>query len=458
MIIDNRKKQLFTCGTIISNVLYTNDDRICANIPIHGCYNKMQKYFSGDGFGSFEKFCDYIENDAIDYNPLKAVDKKTGLHLTPLITEEHEESIHLYIEQLRYSFYRHITSRSYKNIESVNMETHTVVNEEGESVHESYFLQDEEYDETLKIEMYRKKLPYLLINLHNKGKCYGISTLSCIRAAMLDKTIRRFKFSNMKKYGIWKMDYSGECTQLLESNNGHFQKYFQKWLEGFKKDITYYDLEEFMYICNKVNIDFLNLDPKKYGQKFIDKLNCCYLTPDKELTARNIAAIADKNCLYDNKSLEYLDISYIADYIEDCLEIGESDNLNITIDNFMNSFISQQGLFNETVYNNLLKHEIVFSKPDFDEKGILTDKYDYIKILSVSKLMNDDYFLNKTAIYHKSGYLILVYGTSDTMIYLPPCLINEYIYADMSGIDKSVISFSYNRKKLKWGEWLLLHI
>jgi len=458
MIIDDRYKLLFADKSTISSVLYTSDKSMCENLPVHGHYETMKKYFAGDENGNFERFCEYVDKEAADYNPTVIKDKLTGEYLSPIITGSHEPYIYKYLEQLRFSFYRHTTPRSYKNTEIAYMENFDIVNEEGESVPQSFFLEEKRDNSSEMLKEYRKKLPYLLINIHNKGKCFGISTLSCIRAAMLDNTVRAFNFSNMKKYGILQMSRAtGKCTRLLTANNGDFQRYFNGWLKGRYKDIAYKDLLEFIRICLEINVDLKNLDPREYDQDYIDSIECDYFTPNDEIVARNIEAAADKKSEYGNKSLEYEDSTYIVPYIEDKLIKNEKDEVLITTETVMNSFIGSYSVFNRSVFEILKQAKITDGGEYFDENGFLTDSTGNIKLL-VPDALKDENIFDKKAVYHKSGYMILISQSTDSLTYLPPKLTAEYSSVLNDGADLGLISFTYNGTKRKWGEWITCFI
>ena len=454
MIIDNRYKRVLTCGSVIRNVLFTSDNEMCEHLPVHGYYESMKRHFAGDDGGNFERFCEYIEKEAADYDPTVITDEMTKEYLSPIITESHEPYIHKYLDQLRFSFYRHTSTRSYKNIEAVNIESKDITNEEGESVPQTFFLEEKKDETEAEIKYYRKKLPFLLINLHNKGKCFGISTLSCIRAAMLDGTVRAFHYSNMKKFGIWKMNkVTGKCMEVLTASNGHFQNYFKDWLNGKYKDIAYSDLEEFIRICNSLNVDFNSLDPREYDQDFIDSLECEYFTPNNELVARNIEAQADKRREYGNDSLEYTDSSYIFPYIEKRLKRAAESNIELTVEAVMNSFIGAFGVFNKSNFEILKYLDITDGGEYFDENGFLTDSYGSLMLLDASVLMNDN-MQDRSAIYHKAGYLVIVSDSRNTITYLPPKLTAEYVGILNEGINKELVSFTYNGVKRTWGEWI----
>lgn len=453
MIIDDRYKQLFTCGTILENVLYTSSSKLCEHLPIHGYYEKMLNYFfkSDD---DFDKYCEYVKT-CVDYDPTKIFDKEKNTYLNPIITKEHEIYIHKYLEQLKFSFYNYTSQKSYKNMLNLDRETQTLINEEGESITEAEMLEEKGTNKVVKLLKYKEKLPFLLKNLHEKGKRYGISTLSCIRAIMLNPSKDKFTFRSMKMYGIWKMDkVTGECTELLNISSGDFQYYFKHWILGTYKDIFYNDLLEFISICSEIPIDMRNLDPKKYGQSFINKINNIYFIPNHELAARNQAVLCD---IYNNYVSVPVKISLI-DYLENnvcCYKSEQRDILSVTIETITNKNIITTTIFNEIILENLKKINMLPKKFYFDENGFMVDDCMKLILLNGTILANSDFqVFCKSCIYHVSGTLITLGRKEEDILYLPQTLINMYSDALISG-EKifSVISYEYNGKRKKWGEW-----
>lgn len=449
MIIDDRQRNLFTCGKVISNVLFTPSNQQCEHLPVNGYYNEMMHYFEGST--DFELYCEYIDTEAIDYVPNKSKDDFGNL-MSPILTKDHEKHIFKYLRQLKFSFYTHNTYNSFSKVTLANKETKTIINDEGDMITEADLLEDELSDTDLKLLQYREKFPYLLRNLHNKGKRWGYSTLSCIRAILLYNTPDKYKFRNMAKYGIWKMScITGECTSLIEVNNGKFQEYFRPWLEGKFKDIFYEDLREFMLICIEANIDMENLDPKKYGQSFIDSLPIKFFTPNHELAARNKSICND---IQHNNQEVPANID-LYEYLTETIQT-QKNKLFITIENALNYFSILTVERDTKTLDTINKLGVLPDDFYFDENGFLVDEHDSVCILDMSCLANINYqFSCKECIYHCSGNLIAITGEKDEFLYLPSNLIVMYVQSKLNHMENSsVITYYYKTKKKPWGTWL----
>lgn len=459
MLIERPQRMIPTFEKITSEVLKYSDNIKTPHTPFLGYMNQMSKYIK-DSL-EYARFLNYVEEELPDFNPLnvKGEDGTPIIH-SGLLEDTKQEHIHKYLSNLKYSFYGRAKEGNniYLKYNGANVLTF-IDSENGKNILETD--DSEDYNENkIALANMRKRIPALLKSIHDKGKIYGISALSCARAMILIGEAKEYTAAQLLIRKIYLMDtYTGECTKVLQNNAGKFQAYFRGWLNGKDKDIAYYDLLEFIDIGNKVGINMATLNPVDYGEAYINSLVVDFITPNNELSIRCECLKKDYNMLYKhaivNNVRESIDSISLSEYLKDdtdysYLEENVSDLVRTC--NLINSSPIYNLPSDKTCLITLRKvNGFILNR--FWENGIFIKNRGMPLRIDVSKGTKNMYY--KEAVLHISGMLVLITDCRDTLYYLP---INIYLdYVNNIKSKNSVYTVKIvddNYVKLEWGDWI----
>jgi hypothetical protein len=413
------------------------------------------------------RFFVYLRETRPDFVPQK---KTSSLYLEDADQMSFEE----YVKESVYSFHHYNLhgDRAYKqNNEEV---FNTLVGDDGDSYSEQENIMDIQSNNPIERSKWRRKLPALLKRLHDKGKPYGISTLSCVRAMAiykgLGKNVQDMKPAHFISYGIMKMDKTtGECTERLTQNSGMFQSTFQYWLLGKMPDLAYGDLIEFINICSKANIDLAGIDPKEYGESYIRTLITAYITPNKELVGRETDTKADRavaagiiNAGDVRRSLNNISLSsYLSGKSRESAarQMGGGGNVSLATD--IISLVKSSNLWFKPPIRDLQEFLFNITK-QFDYlhgmfvDGVYCTKNAELKLISVQPVICDlQKGLGTQALLFSTGHFVLITKNRDGFLYIPHNFYRMY-FEMKDDPSKSVRTFNIEneRKNYAWGEWI----
>jgi len=466
MLINARARILPSVGSIIYNMACVNG--FTPNLPYNGIRDILKKEFFDKSEETFPIFLKYLKEEADEFNPVLKGDPL--LHISP------ESVLVTYVKQCVYSF-RHRNQEGLQVYKRFNeKEQYTLQDEEsGEYKGEADFLVDDNPYTSSDIIKWRKKIPYLLHKLHEKGKLYGISTISGFRAIYIIQnymnTTNKFKDlidiqpSYIIAQNIYEMDkYTGECTNILESNTGKFQQYFHHWLRGVPgyKDSVYENFLELLRICRSLNIDVEGLDPKEYGQQYINSIFSSYLIDNRDL----IQTVDDINTDYKNTaySIKRILINEVRNHLRDTpisayLLTNEIEKRETTIDDlvvYLKSLIASTKLVYTEDNSNLSCIQHIFGAIDYinsyyDKGYVMDKKTNKIKIFNISKFKPGTRTPN--AILTSTGYFVILPCdlNQEGILYLAASTVLEWnrVY----DFKDSITLNGFMKKNLKFGEW-----
>lgn len=464
MFIQTSLQEIPTAGKTTCLAARVHNHVKVENTPFTGVLDTITSFIKDNE--ELSRFISFLRDTQPDFRPGK---KSTS----PFLDDAAQSSIEEYVGESVYSFRTYNTrgDRAYKqNNEEV---FNTLLNEEGDSFSEQDNIMNVQFNNPMERTKWKRKLPVLLHSLHNKGKLYGLSTLSCVRAMAFfrsqGKNVQDMTPGHFISYGVYKMDSKiGECTEKLEQNSGLFQSSFQHWLLGKRPDMVYRDLIEFMNVCEKANIDLVGLDPREYGESYIRTLITAYITPNKELVVRETQSQADKAFIAGNnishdilRSINGISLSRYLSSQNINVSNERAQNTAVSLETDIISMVKSSKLWAQPVITELSAHLYKLTKNlDFINgvfiDGVYCTKDSNIKPINVEQVIRvSTKTLGSRAILFSTGYFVLITRNSGGFLYIPLSLFEQYFRAKDSH-EKSVISFNLEkgRKGYEWGEWL----
>ena len=412
------------------------------------------------------RFLAYLKDTRPDFCPQK---KTKSLYLDDADQMGFEE----YVKESVYAFrnYNLYGDRAYKhNNEEV---FNTLVGDDGDSYSEQENIMDVQSNNPIERSKWRRKLPALLKRLHDKGKIYGISTLSCARAMAiykeLGKNVQDMKPAHFISYGVMRMDKTtGECTERLMQNSGLFQSTFQHWLLGKMPDLAYGDLIEFINICSRANIDLAGIDPKEYGESYIRTLITAYITPNKELVGRETDMRTDRavatgriNAVDVKRSLNNISLSgYLSGKSREAArQMDRSVNVSLATD--IISLVKSSRLWSYPPIPNLQEYLFKITSQFDYFHGMFIDsvfctKDAELKFINVQPVICDlQKGLGTQALLFSTGHFVLMTRNRDGFLYIPHNFFRMY-FEMKDDPARSVRTFNIEneRKNYHWGEWI----
>lgn len=482
MIVRTSRIPLPEVGKITSDVL--NIDRKSSILPFKEIGSEVRNRFKcNDVYEKYQLYIDYIKNECPDFSPIQAKLKNPEGVSIKRLEDVHPYDIQVYLERAIYSFNKRkeegFADFKRKNTHSTGVLSNTASNDDDSETLMSEIL-EEKRNNNIQVSRWKNKLIYLLVRLHEKGKIFGISTLSCIRAMVIlseaNPSIKKYKISSLIAYGIWKMDcITGECTEKYVSNTGKLQQYFQYWLNGTPgyKDIFYEDMCEFIDICqkDKLNIDLANINPIELGEQYIRKFKSSYL-PQNDSIARTIYTfIHDRENSNNMKNIKTLNPIYqeklkskqISKFLLNVTQNGEDsyeNDIPYLIEHSKNLFM-QSSISKDSISSGITILYKVFgiesiSNFYYDNGFMYDNRTASIRIFNISKVLgiNNSVY---NCIYHNSGNMIKILDTfgEDFLIYCPIALLFQYKEAALQNTTSNIFKYSIDGKKLSWGETLI---
>lgn len=436
------------------------------NTPFTGVLDTITAFIKDTE--ELSRFFVYLRDIRPDFCPQK---KTKHIYLDDADQISFEE----YVKESIYSFrnYNLNGDRIYKqNNEAV---FNTLVGDDGESYSEQENIMAVQSNNPIERRNWQRKLPALLKRLHDKGKFYGISTLSCARAMAiyksLGKNVQDMKPAHFISYGVMKMDkVTGECTELLTQNSGLFQSTFQHWLLGKMPDLAYGDLIEFIHICSRTNIDLAGIDPKEYGESYIRTLITAYITPNKELASRETDARTDRavvlghiNAVDVKRSLGNISLSgYLSGKnSEAATNSGRGAGVSSTTD--IISMVKSSNLWQQPSIRDLQENMFKLTK-QFEYihgmfiDGVFCTKNAELMFMDIQQVICDlQKGLGTKALLFSTGHFVLMTKNRDGFLYIPHNFFRMY-FEMKDDPTKSVRTFNIEneRKNYSWGEWMPL--
>ena len=464
MLVQTTLQELPTVGKATYLASRVHNHVKVENTPFTGVLDTITMFIKETD--ELSRFIAYLRDTAPDFCPRK---KTTS----PYLDEAAQSSFEEYVKESVYSFrmYNHHGDRAYKynNEEVFNV----LVNDDGDSYSEQESIMDVQNNNPIERSKWRRKLPALLKRLHDKGKIYGISTLSCIRAMVYyksqGKNVQDMTPGHFISYGVMKMDrLTGECTERLMQNAGLFQSSFQHWLLGKEPDLVYGDLIEFINICSKANIDLISIDPREYGESYIKTLITAYITPNHELVRRELQTRADRAFIAGG--------SLSTEVKRGLSAISLSDYLSGSGDNVQKRAINVTTVSLETDIISMVKSSKLWMQPTITDLSAylykITKQLDYIngmfidgvyctkdaklKYLNVEQVIKTAQLsLGSRALLFSTGHFVLITKSRDGFLYIPLNFFKQY-FEWKDDPAKSVQSFNIEneRKAYQWGEWI----
>ena len=436
------------------------------NTPFTGALDMLMSLIKDTE--ELSRFLNYLKNKAPDFSPIK---KSSSRYM-----EDVDQSVfEKYIAECVYSFrmYNQHGDRAYKR--NNGQVFNVLVNDEGDSYSALENLMVVQSNNPIERSKWRRKLPALLKRLHDKGKIYGLSTISCIRAMAIfknqGKKVQDMTPGHFISYGVWKMDKStGECTEPLTQNAGLFQSVFQYWLLGKAPDLVYNDLIEFIAICSKADIDLTTIDPKEYGESYIRTLITAYITPNNELVSRENQIRVDKAFIMgSNISTEVKrnlnDIS-LSEYLSGAGQGGNqkySMKSSVSLATEIISMVKSSKLWNLPTIPDLSIYLYKITKQlDYIDgmfiDGVYCTKDAELKYLNMKSVIRDSQItLGTHALLFSTGHFVLMTKNQGGFLYIPLNFFKQY-FEMKDNVAKSVRTFSIanERKNYAWGEWIPL--
>lgn len=434
------------------------------NTPFTGVLDTITSFIKDNE--ELSRFVTFLKDAQPDFRP----GKKSK---SPFLEDARQASFEEYVGESVYSFRTYNTrgDRAYKqnNDEVFN----TLFNDEGDSYSEQDSIMDVQINNPMERTKWKRKLPALLHSLHDKGKLYGISTLSCIRAMAFyrsqGKNVQDMSPGHFISYGVYKMDSkTGECTEKLEQNSGLFQSAFQYWLLGKRPDMVYKDLIEFINICEKANIDLVSLDPREYGESYIRTLITSYITPNREIVRRETQSRADKAFIAGGnispdvlRSLNSVSLSkYLGGQKNESTSL-QPQNSSVSLTTDIISMVKSSKLWSQPVITDLSAYLYKITKNlDFINgifiDGIYCTNDSSIKLIDAEQVIRiSTKTLGTQAILFSTGYFVLITRNRDGFLYIPLSLFEQY-YKTKNDPEKTITAFNIDkgRKGYEWGEWI----
>lgn len=464
MLVQTTLQDIPTAGKITCLAARVHNHIKVENTPFTGVLDTITSFIKDNE--ELSRFLSFLQDTQPDFRPGRKAS-------SPFLDDAAQARFEEYIGESVYSFRTYNTKgdRAYKqNNEEV---FNTLFNDEGDAYSEQDNIMNVQVNNPMERAKWRRKLPALLHSLHNKGKIYGISTLSCIRAMAFyrsqGKNVQDMTPGHFISYGIYKMDSkTGECTEKLEQNSGLFQSVFQHWLLGKKPDMVYKDLIEFMNICEKANIDLVGLDPREYGESYIRTLITAYITPNKELVRRETQSRADKALIAGGnispdvlRSLGSISLSKYLSGQKHNHSANGPQNSAVSLATDIVSMVKSSTLWTKPVITELSAHLYKITKDLNFINGIFIDgvycfKDSSIKPINVEQVIRlSTRTLGTQAILLSTGYFVLITRNSDGFLYIPLSIFEQY-YKTKDDREKAVRTFSIEneRKGYEWGEWI----
>lgn len=147
----------------------------------------------------------------------------------------------------------------------------------------------------------KRKLPYLLKQLHEGSILYRGSLLSFIIAA--EKFLSCSDGANLKpqniiREGVYKVNRLGEIGERFttEENTGERLRSLIKWVSGDNKEDMYYKVYmELLRVLKILEIDITKEDATEYTGEYIKKIVCTYIASNEEYI--ETYGYVDKNIL-----------------------------------------------------------------------------------------------------------------------------------------------------------------
>jgi hypothetical protein len=464
MLVQTSLQEIPTVGKTTCLAARVHNHVKVENIPFTGVLDTITSFIKDNE--ELSRFISFLKDTQPDFRPGKKA-------ASPFLDDAMQLSFEEYVGESVYSFRTYNTrgDRAYKqNNEEV---FNTLLNEEGDAFSEQDNIMIVQFNNPMERTKWKRKLPALLHSLHNKGKLYGISTLSCVRAMAFyrsqGKNVQDMTPGHFISYGVYKMDNkTGECTEKLEQNSGLFQSSFQHWLLGKRPDMVYRDLIEFMNICEKANIDLVGLDPREYGESYIRTLITAYITPNKELVRRETQSQADKavitgsNISHDIlRSINSISLSKYLSGQNNSAGGEQLQNTAISPETDIISMVKSSQLWAQPEITELSAHLYKITKNlDFINgvfiDGVYCTKDSNIKPINAEQVIRvSTKTLGSRAILFSTGHFVLITRNSGGFLYIPFSLFEQY-FKTKDDPEKSVVSFNLEkgRKGYEWGEWI----
>ena|GEM_PF-2157835 len=464
MFVQTTLQEIPTAGKTTCLAVRVHNHVKVENTPFTGVLDTITSFIKDNE--ELSRFMSFLRDAQPDFRP----GKKSK---SSFLDDASQLSFEEYVSESVYAFRNYNTrgDRAYKqNNEEV---FNTLFNDEGDSYSEQDNIMNIQFGNPMERTKWKRKLPALLYSLHNKGKLYGISTLSCVRAMAFyrsqGKNVQDMSPGHFISYGVYKMDSkTGECTEKLEQNSGMFQSSFQYWLLGKRPDMVYRDLIEFINICEKANIDLVGLDPKEYGESYIRTLITAYITPNRELVRREAQSRADKAFIAGSNIspdvLRGINSISLSQYLNDQKNESaarQSQNSSVSLTTNIVSMVKSSKLWSQPDITELSAYLYKITKNLDFINGIFIDgvycaKDSSIKLIDVEQVIRiSTKTLGTQAILFSTGYFVLVTRNSDGFLYIPLSLFEQY-YKTKGDPEKTVIAFNIDkgRKGYEWGEWI----
>lgn len=464
MLLQTNLQEIPTAGKTTCLAARVHNHVKVENTPFTGVLDTITSFIKDNE--ELSRFISFLKDAQPDFRP----GKKSA---SPFLDDAAQASFEEYVSESVYSFRAYNTrgDRAYKkNNEEV---FNTLFNDEGDAYSEQDNIMNVQANNPMERMKWKRKLPALLHSLHNKGKLYGISTLSCVRAMAFyrsqGKNVQDMSPRHFISYGVYKMDSkTGECTEKLEQNAGLFQSTFQHWLLGKKPDMAYRDLIEFMNICERVNIDLVGLDPREYGESYIRTLITAYITPNKELVRRETQSIMDKAFIAGNnispdvlRSINSISLSRYLSGSQNMSAAGQLQSSAVSLTTDIISMVKSSKIWSQPVITELSAYLYKITKDlDFINgmfiDGIYCNTDSSIKPINVEQVIRlSTRTLGTKAFLLSTGYFVLITRNSDGFLYIPLNMFEQY-YKTKDDREKTIRTFSLEneRKGYEWGEWI----
>lgn len=312
-----------------------------------------------------------------------------------------------------------------KEYEYEHPTTYSFVDDEGKTLEESDMLieGEEEYSVT-DVTKAKEKLPYILKRLHARSKVTRIHLLSLIIAYEKAKKNSGRKgptITSIAEQGVYFMREDGYVgTHVIpdDNKNGPFKE-MSGWILGYRDKIdSYFDnMLELLEICDVLRIDITREDPLDYQEDFMSRLTANYIAKNKayiynkRIGVNPVVFNALKGITlddYDVKPEDEVRKKTFMDLYPDTMQVF----LDAELPNVFKDEIREQDLAVFFTHYNQIVGGVVSMDKLITKDGFLFLTKAIPLVLNMTRICKED-VSSKSAIFHISGYAILITDTND---------------------------------------------
>lgn len=379
---------------------------------------------------------------------------------------------------------------SERRIREEQRDQQILTDDENESHEEVDFAMDDIDDELSPIvkEKHRKKLHYLIKRLSMFGAANGFHMMSLVIAhekakrflvinkVKASRNAGRAKQQDILKFGYfagdsiggYKLNYEGEPI-IRDQNKGDYAAWIHDFIIGRRitgNEEYYDDYMELLSICQELDIDLANEDPREYTAKFISDLAVTYIVSNKDYMSKVQRKSVIHEAIQQIKVSDFVKpVSHVAGRRNIQNKINsESQLISINKMKFFNTTnqkvleyrnVDSTGIINVFLeqYKDIYSEIELLDRDSLFEDGFIADsKTGQIKVFPAVILRDRDNGLESDRfILHKSGVAVLLRNDQILQFCLPPMYIaymTAFLFRAQNDMDLELESLKWNYRRV----------